>query len=210
MIIRNEQPLVSPVEEADALAGRDFDAERKADEDFRRNTDPRQEDVAETHSFTDLGNVRCHIKNGTYIITDPCYVFPDKMWSDLCNKIFCREDNMGDGKKECPDTGVIEMDGHQIWWGQTAHGDGGYKVKKFGAWCGEFGVDAGLFAIFPIEFVKKYAPDMMAASNQSTTLEMSGEVDYEGGNMHCGAVSVDTAGRYESDDEDDEDDGDDK
>lgn len=155
-----------------------------------------------THSFTDLGAIRCRLKAGTYVITDPCYVFPDEMWSDLCDKIFCREDDV-DGKKECPDTGVIEMDGHQIWWGQTAHGDGGYAVRVYGGKVGEFGVDAGLFAIFPVEFVQKYKPEMLNSPRLATTLSMpAGVVSYDGGDMDCGQVAVCTSGK--DDDEEDE------
>lgn len=157
------------------------------------------------HSFTDLGAIHCCLKAGTYVITDPCYVFPDEMWSDLCDKIFCREDDMGEGKKKSPDTGAIEMDGHQIWWGQTAHGDGGYTVRLYGGKVGEFGVDAGLFAIFPVEFVKKYKPDLLDEKTLACTLSIpAGVVSYNGGDMDCGQVAVCTSGK-DDDEEDDED-----
>jgi hypothetical protein len=154
-----------------------------------------------THNFTDMGTISCKFKAGTYVITDPCYVFPDEMWSDLCSKIFCREDE----NKECPDTGVIEMDGHQIWWGHTAHGDGSYAVRVDGAKVGEFCVDAGMFAIFPVAFVQKYRPEMVDSPELATTLSiMGGVVEYDGGDMDCGRVSVCTS----ESDEDDDDDGD--
>ena len=160
------------------------------------------------HSFTDLGTIHHRLSAGTYVITDPCYVFPDEMWSDLCDKIFCREDE----DKECPESGVIEMDGHQIWWGQTAYGDGGYAVRVYGSKVGEFGVDAGLFAIFPVEFVKKYKPDLLEEKTLACTLSIpAGVVSYDGGDMDCGQVAVCTSGNDEDeeDEEDEEDLGDD-
>ena len=164
-----------------------------------------------TNSFTDQGTIRHRLSAGTYVITDPCYVFPDEMWSDLCDKIFCREDDMGEGKKECPDTGVIEMDGHKIWWGQTTHGDGSYAVRVHGSKVGEFGVDAGMFAIFPVEFVKKYKPDLLEEDTLACTLPIpAGVVSYDGGDMDCGQVSVCTSswdgGDEDEEEEDEEDD----
>lgn len=155
-----------------------------------------------TRSFTDLGDIRHQVKAGTYVITDPCYVFPDDMWADLCDQIFCHEDK--DGKS--PEAGVIEMDGHKIWWGQTAHGDGGYAVRVYGGKVGEFGVDAGLFAIFPVEFVQKYKPDMLNSPTLACTLSMpAGAVSYDGGDMDCGQVAVCTSGAdHDEDDQEEE------
>ncbi len=156
-----------------------------------------------THSFTDLGAIRCRIKAGTYVITDPCYVFPDEMWSDLCDKVFCKND-------QCQETGVIEMDGHQIWWGQTKHGDGTYPVRVNGGKVGEFGVDAGLFAIFPLAFVQKHKPEMVGDTQLAcTTAIPAGAVSYEDGNMDCGPVTVNTDENDTDMDDDSDDDPDD-
>jgi len=148
-----------------------------------------------THGFTDLGNVRHVLAAGTYIITDPCYVFPDEMWDALCNKVFCK-DNV------CQETGVIEMDSCKIWWGQTKYGDGSYTVRVCGGKVGEFCVDAGLYAIFPLEFVKKYKPEMIGDARLAcTTAIPSGAVSYEDGNMDCGYVTVCTGNDEDEDDE---------
>ena len=157
-----------------------------------------------THSFTDLGAIHFRLKADTYVITDPCYVFPDEMWDDLCDKIFCREDE----GKECPESGVIEMDGHQIWWGQTKYGDGCYNVKVCGSKVGEFGVDAGLFAIFPVEFVKKYKPEMVGDTQLGCALQIpAGVVSYDDGDMIVRSVTVCTSENdMDDDDEEDEED----
>lgn len=155
-----------------------------------------------THSFKDLGTIRHVLKAGTYVITDPCYVFPDEMWSDLCDQIFCRDDN-------CPESGVIEMDGHKVWWGQTKHGDGGYFVRHHGGKVGEFGVDAGMFAIFPLEFVQKFKPDLLNEITLAcTTAIPGGVVSYDDGDMDVGPITVCTSGT-DRDDEDEDMDGED-
>jgi hypothetical protein len=164
------------------------------------------------HIFKNLGNVRHILANGSYLITDPCYVFPDEIWSDLCDQVFCPDDN-------CRESGVIEMDGHKIWWGSTKSGDGCYPVRQYGAKVGEFCVDAGLFAIFPIEFVQKYKPDMVGDKRFGTTVTMGGAVSYRDGNMDCGQITAETDERNHDDDNEwdggdedpaDEDDEDDK
>lgn len=148
-------------------------------------------DQVSKHSFTNLGTISFHLHVGTYVVTDPCYVFPDEMWSDLCDQIFLRDEE---------ESGVIEMDGHKIWWGGTAHGDGTYPVYLNGIFQGNFGVDAGLFAIFPIEFVKKYAPGELDKEGLICVVKIEegdvrgftsvGKVLYEKGNLRCGPLKV--------------------
>ncbi len=131
------------------------------------------------------------LKKGQYVITDPCYVFPDDMWNDLCDKAFCNDD----------DNGVLDVDGFNIWWGQTKYGDGEYNVRLGGSSQGSFGVDAGLFAIFPIEFINKHG-SKHSINSLGVKIEMEGLVQYNDGNMKCRSVSVDT-GYSENEDEDD-------
>jgi hypothetical protein len=162
-----------------------------------------------THSFRDLGIIDLNLPHGRYVITDPCYVFPSEMWVDLCEQIFCNDD-----RKDGCDTGVIEMDGHQIWWSCTAYGDGGYNVRKGGAKVGEFGVDAGMFAIFPIEFVQKYKPDLIEENSLAAVVDMCGTVVASGrrrghGDMECGDITVNTSDDNGQDDEDEDDEGED-
>jgi hypothetical protein len=74
---------------------------------------------------------------GTYYIGDPCYVVDDEHWSQLLDDTdyFQKEDQ--------------SYKGHQILAGDTAYGDGTY-VDNFRR---EYGVDAGLIGILPIEAV---------------------------------------------------------
>lgn len=122
------------------------------------------------------------LKKGQYVIPDPCYVFPDDMWSDLC-EVFCNDDN--------GDNGVLNVDRFNIWWGQTKYGDGEYQVLNGGFTQGSFGVDAGLFAIFPIEFINKHG-SKYPIDTVGVKLEMEGVVKYNDGNMKCRSVTVET------------------
>ena len=145
--------------------------------------------TAIAHAFQDLGGMTFRPGNGKCVITDPCYVFPDEMWSDLCERIFCREGSYP--------YGVIEMDGFKIWWGLTAHGDGSYRVmSKHKGPLGTFCVDAGMFGIFPLAFVEKYAPEFLARKDDGlyTIVETKEHyvTKYSDGNMECGAISVNT------------------
>jgi hypothetical protein len=150
------------------------------------------------HEFDDLWDSEIKLEKGYYVITDPCYVFPKEMWGDLCSRIFCRD-------RASVSSGVIGMDGFKIWWGCTAFGDGSYQVKKSGVAVGSFGVDAGLFAIFPLEFAKKYCKasvsDLLTRPDLAATLEMEGLVIYDDGNMRCGDIIVDTSGDTEAETE---------
>lgn len=160
--------------------------------------------------FTFKGEAdKLFLKAGTYMITDPCYVLDKRdsgydLWGELCDQVF--QDKMTGEQKQ---SGTIIIDGYEIWWGCTKFGDGGYSVMHNHFPVGEFGVDAGLFAIFPIEFVKAFKPEMMEGSNVSNglvaILEMEGGlVEYSDGNMDCGMVFVTTDGTDQEEEEDDD------
>jgi hypothetical protein len=74
---------------------------------------------------------------GTYYIGDPCYVVSDDNWDKLLDNtdFFQNEDQ--------------SYKGYQILAGDTAYGDGTYTDN----YRREYGVDAGLIGIFPIEAV---------------------------------------------------------
>lgn len=136
------------------------------------------------------------LDKGTYVITDLCYLFgkhnnglPDEMWSEICNILGSYE------------SGTLTIDGFKIWWGNTKIGDGTYTVRQNGHKRGKrFGVDAGLFAIIPIEFIKKHVPGFKIERGMAAKVEMSGgTVRYDYGNMWCGDICVIT-GEFEKDD----------
>ena len=92
-----------------------------------------------------------YLPTGSYVIADPCYaeVWRDR-WSELCRTIF--HDSI-DGY------GAFTYGEHLIVWSSTAHGDGAYPVWDTlrSTIVGEFGVDAGLFAIIPAVLVPELA-----------------------------------------------------
>lgn len=148
--------------------------------------------------ITTKAKLTTHVK-GKVVITDPCYVFPKDSWSDLCNQHFCRGEDP-------PSSGMIDFCGFTTWWGQTKYGDGCYKVHQNGIQVGEFGVDAGLFGIFPVEFVEKFAPQMLGDTQLATVVEIDGDIEYDDGVLRCGNVTVNTAD--EEDEEEEEEDWD--
>jgi hypothetical protein len=145
------------------------------------------------HIATQHKSFTYRVDKGDYVITDPCYIIPEDMWDDLCEQVFT-------DTAEC---GVIEIDGYKIWWGLTAYGDGGYKVKQNYGTAGSFGVDAGMFAIFPLEFVEKHSkdPKILDDSRFAVQVKMDGFVEYKDGRMICNGVEVDTKSNNRDDDE---------
>lgn len=144
------------------------------------------------------------LPRGEYVITDPCYLFSDdNLWQKLVDEVFCDRNNT----QSC---GIVEIEGHAIWWGNTHHGDGLYSVIKNSESLGEFGVDAGLYAIIPREFIAKHCDEDYLFDDAGLAVELTmggAAIYYHDGNMRCGKIDVQTdyqAGE-DMEDEDDED-----
>jgi hypothetical protein len=76
---------------------------------------------------------------GDYIITDPCYIFPNQEWiEEFCNQL---PNNF--------DTVIGEYLNLQFLCFNTAHGDGSYDFE-YTNYRAEIGVDAGLISIVPL------------------------------------------------------------
>lgn len=80
------------------------------------------------------------LEPGSYIIVDPCYVFPDGHWSEFCEELF----------KDNNDVNLVTVDGGEFIVWNTLYGDGTYPVYEHGDKLGECGVDAGLLAVIPL------------------------------------------------------------
>ncbi len=136
--------------------------------------------------FANISTDRLFIQKGQYAVTDPCYLF-DTEWAKLCNDYFCNE-------KLNTDFGVlvVKVDGKEfhILWSTTKYGDGMYKVKKHSQPVGEFGVDAGMFCLVPLEFVENYAKE------DATYLEVgeleAGTVKVSNCNMNGCGIKINT------------------
>jgi hypothetical protein len=132
---------------------------------------------------------------GQYVITDPCYVMPDDLWDALIDDVFYPV-----SEKAQPDCGLVEIEGFRIWWGNTAYGDGSFDVLQGNHRLGEIGVDAGMIAFMPLEFVEKYSKDKnLLKKNNGIAVQapVGGAVRYMEGNVRCGAISITTDGSDE-------------
>lgn len=124
-----------------------------------------------------------------YVITDPGYIFDEDTWDKLIDEVFYPGD---DGVPVR--SGIITVEDWNIWYGVTAHGDGGFDVTRGGEEVGSFGVDAGMYAIIPFGFFEKYSKDQELVKNSlAVSLVMGGEVNYVNGDMTCGDISVVTS-----------------
>jgi len=140
--------------------------------------------------------------NGTYIVVDPCYIFPDCDWLNICKNIFDQNGGHGVIKVTGPVSGFV-------YYGSTCNGDGLYPVFKKNKEVGECGVDAGLLCFCPIELaVALYKIDHPDENNDITddgiVIEVDGELDYStSGDWICGEVEVQTSD-VDAEDEDTE------
>lgn len=91
-------------------------------------------------------------KKGEYLIGDLCYIFPENERHDYVNKNF--ETTNGQGKDMAG--AILNYKGINIFTCATAFGDGYYPVIKDGKEFGNFGVDAGMTALIPLELAKTW------------------------------------------------------
>ena len=141
-----------------------------------------------------LSNGMVAVPAGKYVIGDPCYAVPRRLWGDLLDtcEIFERP------------VGYLEIPGKKYYilaFG-TAHGDGVYT----GSDNFKYGVDAGLIGLVPYELAVQssmYDPDL------SNIIEFESNVmcTNEGGYMVFGHVTIDTSsyqGEYDDEYEEEE------
>jgi len=80
---------------------------------------------------------------GQYYVGDPCYVIADEKWSDFLDAWDTQLGRDHDGHRI---SGIFEFEGHQVFAGYTAHGDGTFD---------HFPVDSGTIGVVPISLVSK-------------------------------------------------------
>lgn len=123
---------------------------------------------------------------GKYMITDPCYLFNSDQWSVVCEKT----------EDQTNGVLVVKVDNKEfsILWNSTRDGDGMYKVKNNNRkTIGTFGVDSGLFALIPLEFVEKYAKEDakdLPKHNLAVVITTQRESRASMGGLRRGALSV--------------------
>lgn len=91
------------------------------------------------------------LKEGKYWVGDPCYIFNDNAWTELCNQMF-------DSKKhedfdDRNHVRVVEVENENekftCYLFGTAHGDGSYPFRFNGKHKDTLGVDAGMLSVIP-------------------------------------------------------------
>lgn len=122
------------------------------------------------------------LKKGKYLISDPCYCYPDDDWQQ--NYDIFTENN------------YVEIDDYTLFSGSTAYGDGVYKLNKGNKIFGRIFVDAGLIAIIPVELVKKWdsfermKKDEKRGLVKFIVLEDDTKVNYNSGDYSFGPFEI--------------------
>lgn len=144
------------------------------------------------------------LKKGKYIVTDPCYVFPDSEWSKFCDTTQSIE-----GNENC----ALDRDGIKISYNGidffvcgTKYGDGCFPIYKNGIPIADLGVDAGLLSVIPVELLKTWKADMKEAKRLGVfiTLDKSYPVKVSDGDFSFGPFEVFTGEENPYNEEDDE------
>jgi hypothetical protein len=124
-------------------------------------------------------------KAGKYYVGDPCYAIPDEEWGSLLKDtgFFGLET---DNTITNWDDGLYEYRGYTCFVDGTAYGDGVY--------CGqngeEFGVDAGLIGIIPMDAIPNFDCD----GGEEMTFEKDFDVWTEDGVFYFDELVIDTKG----------------
>lgn len=100
-----------------------------------------------------LKDSKVTLKKGKYWVGDPCYIFSDDAWTELCNQMFGNRNNT-----EFDDSNHVrvvevkfENKNFTCYLFGTAYGDGSYPFKFNGKFKDTLGVDAGMLSVIPIE-----------------------------------------------------------
>ena len=143
------------------------------------------------------------LKSGKYIISDPCYLFPDGEWTDFCNCIKYGNDPYQPKNGNCESIYPQNSDSafemkykvQSFYVIPTAYGDGGYDLKENRKSIGILGVDAGLLSVIPFELFKTW-PDFEKLKDNDLGITIELEKDEvlkcSKGNFKLGKFSVKT------------------
>jgi len=124
---------------------------------------------------------------GRYYVGDPCYVIDNTDWDILgentawfgCDPDKLPVSNYNDG--------VFEFNGHKCFAYHTQWGDGVYTFGRM-----EFGVDAGLLSVIPVEAIKDDQFENAEGLGKIFEFKVPFKVWYEEGIFYFGHVRIDT------------------
>lgn len=116
---------------------------------------------------------------GKYYVGDLCYAIAE--WNEFCDLTI-----NGYGVYE----GEFAWNGGKLWTHTTAYGDGVY-LDNYGR---QYGVDAGLIGVLPVEFVTRDDYSFIEDSDLGHIIEFTEpfECDYEDGTFYIGDIEIQT------------------
>lgn len=131
------------------------------------------------------------IPKGKYVISDPCYFYPDSDWMALINRKFIDGHSIEGVHRDEEGNEFIIVD--------TKYGDGRYDLKRRGAPIGNLSVDAGCISIIPFEVAERWAEiddrkGFDGVPRRSQVIELLSDESFEfgDGNFSFGPFSVNT------------------
>lgn len=142
------------------------------------------------------------LNKGKYVISDPCYLYPDNKWDEFCDQLWKIEHNhTKNGVK------MIDDSGNEFLTIGTAYGDGGYPLYENGVLLtDDLCVDSGLLSVIPLEVAKSWGR-MNELNNLGYIIELKEDTIFSaaGGNFSFGWFEVFTGDNpYDLEDESDD------
>ena len=131
-----------------------------------------------------IKRVEVVVPAGQYAIGDPCYAVPDKDWDGLlqsCNYFESPIGYVNDGTQKFP---VLAF--------STKWGDGCYR----GTDGKEYGVDAGLIGLVPVEIVTDLTNCELVTFDKPTLC-----IDDTSGKLKFGHITIDTDPAYDEEED---------
>lgn len=116
---------------------------------------------------------------GTYVVGDPCYSIPDRMWMTWLE---AADYETNDRRHVL----AAAIDGYVAVGVSTAFGDGVYR----GSDGFEYGVDAGLLGLVPIEVAKDVDRNLEVGLVTTVTLQRPAVCYYDDGTVHLGDLRI--------------------
>ena len=122
-----------------------------------------------------IKKVEVIVPKGSYVIGDPCYAVPSHLWNELLNSCNCFENPIGYIKNGGQKFPVLAFG--------TKWGDGCYR----GTDGREYGVDAGLIGLVPLNVVEDLSEHEVVNFSKDTLC-----IDDGSGKLKFGHITIDT------------------
>lgn len=151
--------------------------------------------MRQTTQPRDIANTSEQFPAGRYYVGDLCYAIMN--WDRFC-ELTLKDDGIVQGD--------IPWRGERLWQHSTAWGDGVFQDAQGR----QYGVDAGLIGILPVEFVDKDQDEFVRPSNDLghiVEFKTPFTCTYENGCFYFGdSIVIDTDPQEDDEDQEDEDD----